>query len=64
MDGVNKTSLAAIETAAFVVVLDEEVHEYDIVSPPNSHQHHFSYVFCVFHWITLLYVSFIYDTGD
>ncbi|XP_071506916.1 carnitine O-palmitoyltransferase 1, liver isoform-like [Diadema antillarum] len=28
--GINKTSLAAIETAAFVVVLDEEEHEYDI----------------------------------
>ncbi|XP_041452997.1 carnitine O-palmitoyltransferase 1, liver isoform-like isoform X1 [Lytechinus variegatus] len=30
MSGVNKSSLAAIETAAFVVVLDEEEHEYDV----------------------------------
>ena len=30
--GVNKISLHAIETAAFMVILDDEAHEYDQVS--------------------------------
>ena len=29
--GINKVSLHAIETAAFVVILDDEAHEYDQV---------------------------------
>ena len=32
MRGVNKVSLKAIETAAFMVVLDDEVQDYDTVS--------------------------------